>query len=178
MNDTRIRPATEADAEAISRLADVIWRAHYPGVISPEQIEFMLARMYALDTLRGEMRTGGIRYELLSAGGELSGFASFGPAGPPGVFKLHKLYLRPALHGRGLGSRLLRHCEDEACKLGARRLILAVNKRNTKAIAAYERNGFTIAESVCVDIGGGFVMDDFVMAKELDSTAADQPRKP
>ena len=84
----------------------------------------------------------------------------------PGVTKLHKLYLLLELHGRGWGSRLLQHCEREIRTAGARRLILAVNKRNTKAIAAYQRNGFVIAESVVTDIGGGFVMDDFIMAKK------------
>ena len=77
------------------------------------------------------------------------------------------LYLLPELHGRALGSRLLRHAEREVRRHGGRRLILAVNKRNAKAIAAYQRNGFVIAESAVTDIGGGFVMDDFIMAKEL-----------
>jgi ribosomal protein S18 acetylase RimI-like enzyme len=80
---------------------------------------------------------------------------------------LHKLYLLPELQGRGLGSRLLQHCEQEVRAAGAHRLILSVNKRNAKAIAVYQRNGFVIAESVVTDIGGGFVMDDFIMAKEL-----------
>jgi GNAT superfamily N-acetyltransferase len=81
--------------------------------------------------------------------------------------KLHKLYLLPEMHGHGLGSRLLQHVEREVRAGGARRLILSVNKRNTKAITAYQRNGFVIAESVVTDIGNGFVMDDYVMAKEL-----------
>jgi RimJ/RimL family protein N-acetyltransferase len=38
-----------------------------------------------------------------------------------------------------------------------------VNKRNQKAIRAYERAGFTIAESMTSEIGGGFVMDDYRM---------------
>ena len=83
--------------------------------------------------------------------------------------KLHKLYLLPELHGRGLGSRLLQHCEREVRAGGARRLILSVNKRNAQAIAAYKRNGFVIAESVVTDIGGGFVMDDYIMAKSIQS---------
>ena len=163
----QILPATEANLPSIAELAGVIWRAVYPGIVSCEQIEFMLARMYALDTLREEIRSQGILFFRLVVDGELAGFASIGPMTAPDVWKLHKLYLRPELHGRGLGSRLLKHCEGEAQRLGARRLVLAVNKRNASAIAAYRRNGFAVAESVTADIGGGFVMDDFIMAKDF-----------
>ena len=175
-----ILPATEKHLPAISQLAGVIWRACYPDIISSEQIEYMLARMYSLEKLRDEVRSQGIHFYRLLADGQFAGFASIGPVevGTPrrGVrtaqravptFKLHKLYLLPELHGRGLGSQLLNHCEAEARRLGARRLILSVNKRNAKAIAAYQRNGFTVAESVVTDIGHGFVMDDFIMAKAL-----------
>jgi GNAT superfamily N-acetyltransferase len=176
-------------------------------------MDYMLARMYALEVMRDEIRTRGIHYDLLSVDGKPSGFASYGPvtatpssqkvvatprrlfenntpfeaggnapgaahstlgdeASPPPTnpafeFKLHKLYLLPELHGRGLGSRLLQHVEHEVRRLGARRLILAVNKRNAKAIAAYQRNGFVVAKTVVTDIGNGFIMDDYVMAKDL-----------
>ena len=46
-------------------------------------------------------------------------------------------------------------------------LILNVNKHNAPSIAFYERCGYAVRESVVVDIGGGFVMDDHVMAKAL-----------
>jgi ribosomal protein S18 acetylase RimI-like enzyme len=97
----------------------------------------------------------------------LAGFAAHGPTEQRQVFKLHKIYLHPQWQGRGLGSLLLRHCEREAGKAGAERLVLTVNKRNAKALAVYQRNGFVITEAVVTDIGGGFVMDDYVLAKEL-----------
>jgi diamine N-acetyltransferase len=163
----RIIPATEADLPAISKLAGVIWRACYPGIITTEQIDYMLARMYALEVLRDEIRSQGISYDQLLVDGKPVGFASYGPADKPGVIKLHKLYLLPELHGRGLGSRLLQQVELTVRASGARRLILSVNKRNAKAITAYQRNGFVIADSVVTDIGNGFVMDDHVMEKNL-----------
>jgi diamine N-acetyltransferase len=210
---TEIIPAAEANLPVISKLAGVIWRACYPGIITHAQIDYMLARMYALEVMRDEICSQGIRYDLLFVDGKPAGFASYGPvaatppsqkvvatprrlsenhrpfetggnapgaahstpgdeASPPPTnpafeFKLHKLYLLPELHGCGLGSLLLQHVEREVRQPGARRLILAVNKRNANAIAAYQRNGFVIAETVVTDIGGGFVMDDYVMAKDF-----------
>ncbi len=163
----QILPATATDLPEIARLAGVIWRGHYPGIISMAQIDYMLAKMYALETMKEEIQRRGIRYERLLVDGELAGFASFGPTERAGVFKLHKLYLDPARHGRGLGSLLLQHCECEVRKLSANRMMLTVNKQNAKAIAAYQRNGFAIVDSVVADIGGGFVMDDYVMEKVL-----------
>lgn len=163
----QIVPASGEHLPAIAELAGVIWRACYPGIISRAQIDYMLARMYTLDTMREEICSQGIHYDLLLVDGKPAGFASYGPASESGVMKLHKLYLLPELHGCGLGSRLLQHCEREVRAAGARRLILSVNKRNAKAIAAYKRNGFVVADSVVTDIGGGFVMDDYIMAKEF-----------
>jgi ribosomal protein S18 acetylase RimI-like enzyme len=163
----RILAATVADLPTIARLAGIIWRAHYPGIISTEQIEYMLGKMYSLETLREDILQRGIRYKLLFVGSKMAGFAAHGPTDKPKLFKLHKIYLHPECQGHGLGSLLLRHCENEVRKLGADCLMLTVNKRNEKALAAYRRNGFAITDSVVVDIGGGFVMDDYVMTKEL-----------
>lgn len=162
-----IRRASEPDLPAVRELADVIWRECYPAFLPPGQIDYMLARMYELETMRDEVRSQGICYELVETAGELVGFAAHGPTPEPGVYQLHKLYLHPRFHGRGFGSRLLRHCEGEVRKLGAVRLILRVNRNNRKAIDAYRRNGYNIVEPAVTDIGGGFVMDDFVMAKAL-----------
>jgi GNAT superfamily N-acetyltransferase len=163
----QILPATEEHLSALAELAGIIWRQHYPGIISHEQIDYMLGQMYSLDTLRTELREKQIRFVRLLVGERFVGFAAFGPQPEPGVMKLHKCYLLPELHGRGYGSLLLQDCEAEVRRLGATRLILAVNKHNTKAVAAYQRNGFVVAESVITDFGSGFVMDDYIMAKEL-----------
>ena len=135
-----ILPVAEAQLPALAGLAGVIWHECYPGIISPAQIEFMLARMYSLATLRTEMQAQGIHFFQVVVAGRMVGFMSIGPTGTATVWKLHKLYLLAEFHGRGLGRRLLHQAEAEAGRLGARRLILAVNKQNARAIAAYRRH--------------------------------------
>ncbi len=161
------RLARVDEVEVIRTLANKIWRTYYPGIITPAQIDYMLGRFYAADVLRREMTEGGVEYWLRETQGEPDGYASLGPTSRPDEIKLHKLYLSPTLHGRGLGSQFLQHLEGRARERGARTLILTVAKGNTKAQAAYRRNGFTVRQPIVIDIGGGFVMDDFLLEKKL-----------
>ena len=161
-----IEPAGPEHLAPIAALAAVIWRAHYPGIISHEQIEYMLARMYDVEVMRHELETG-IAYGRLLIDGELRGFASYGPDSNARELKLHKLYIHPECQRQGFGAMLLKRIEAIARERGFAILVLGVNKGNTRAIAAYRKHGFTIRESVVADIGGGFVMDDYVMEKPL-----------
>jgi ribosomal protein S18 acetylase RimI-like enzyme len=150
----------------IAALAAVIWRAHYPGIISHAQIDYMLAQMYDVEVMQRELKSGAA-YDRLLVDGALRGFASYGPATHPRELKVHKLYIHPEFQRRAFGAMLLRHVESVARARGFATIILAVNKKNAKAIAAYRKHGFTIRESIVTDIGGGFVMDDYVMVKGL-----------
>ena len=138
----------------ITALAGIVWRAYYPGIISHEQIDYMLARMYRLEVMREELAKG-ISYDRLLVSGQLRAFASYGMVAP-GEVKLHKLYVHPGCQRRGYGTVLLRHVEQVSSARGAQMLVLAVNKKNKQAISAYKKNGFVIREAIIADIGGGF----------------------
>ncbi len=161
-----VEPAAKEHLAEIAALAAVIWRAHYSGLISTEQIEYMLARMYDAESMRRELE-GGVSWFRVLADGAMRGFASVGPGASATEFKLHKLYVHPDWQRHGLGSLLLKECESAARVEGATALVLNVNKRNEKAVAVYLKRGFTVRESIVADIGGGFVMDDYVMMKSL-----------
>jgi diamine N-acetyltransferase len=160
-----IAPSTPEHLPAIAALADVIWRAHYPGIITMAQIDYMLPRMYSFDVLKKELAEG-ICYDRILVNGDPKGFASYGPI-QTGEMKLYKLYIHPDWQRHGLGTSLLRHVEKVSRARRFQTLLLTVNKRNEKAVAAYLKNGFTVRESVTVEIGRGFVMDDFIMVKPL-----------
>jgi ribosomal protein S18 acetylase RimI-like enzyme len=162
-----IVPAGRDDLPAIARLAGIIWRAHYPGIISAEQIDYMLGWMYNREALEKEL-IGGTSFDQLFVGKQLIGFGSYGKETETEM-KLHKLYVDPAWQRRGFGRRLLAHVEEAARGRGFSKLVLGVNKRNEKAIAAYHKHGYSIRESIVTRIGGGFVMDDFIMEKTLAS---------
>ncbi len=70
-------------------------------------------------------------------------------------------------HGMGLGQRLLDWIESSARSNGYTHLVLQVNKNNAKAIAAYRRKDYAIEREVVVDIGHGYLMDDYVMRKSI-----------
>lgn len=53
-------------------------------------------------------------------------------------------------------------------EVGARTIWLTVNRRNERAIGAYRRAGFREVRAQVTDIGGGYVMDDYIM--ELETT--------
>ena len=87
-------------------------------------------------------------------------------ASAPDTIKIDKLYLHPRVQRQGYGGMLIDHVAKRMSGHGCRRLTLAVNRHNQLAIAAYLRHGFQIAETSLKTIGGGFVMDDYIMVKE------------
>jgi len=81
--------------------------------------------------------------------------------------ELNKLYLLPELQGQGLGQEMLVRASRCASGHGCAELRLRVNKQNKRALRSYDRAGFRIVDSLVADIGGGYVMDDYLLAKAL-----------
>jgi diamine N-acetyltransferase len=159
------RRATETDIPILRQLANRIWRDYYPAIIGQAQVDYMLPRMYADELIREEI-VAGIAWELAIAERVSIGFFSIG-LDPAGKAKLHKLYLDPSAHGRGFGQELICRAMAVGRELGAVTIWLQVNKQNNRAIRAYERAGFSCEREAVFDIGGGFVMDDYIMSRGL-----------
>jgi len=64
-----------------------------------------------------------------------------------GVAEVKRMYVAPAVRGRGVGRALLAALEAEARDLGATRLVLDTGPRQPEAIALYERAGFVHIEA-------------------------------
>ncbi len=164
---TTFIPATPGDVPFIRALAERSWNAAYPGIISQDQIAYMLDWMYSEQRLTHEIETRRCDYVLFRRENETVGFAAYGPGEEDLELHLHKFYLLPELFGTGLGTEALKLLVEEAEDMGAYQISLRVNRQNERAIRCYRRNGFEISHEVTSEIGNGFVMDDYWMVKTL-----------
>ena len=158
--------ATDADLARVAELAGVIWRRHYPGIITHEQIDYMLGHGYSHAALSRFIQEEGAGLDLAWMNGRFIGFSAYHRAGAREL-KIEKLYVHQDYQRCGVGRRLIARAEEAAREQSRTAIILNVNKNNLQAIRAYEKSGFAIREAVVVDIGSGFVMDDYVMTKPL-----------
>ena len=169
MDEIQIGPLHLDEAEAVVELAGRVWRAHYPGIISAEQIEYMLAQRYRPILVKQFIARGDIWLAARAVGLEnpvLVGFAHGHPQAE-GDYKLDKLYVDLDWQRHGIGGALINALAERAAGHGYSRLVLRVNRQNQNAINAYLKHGFTVSTIYLEDIGGGHVMDDYVMTKEL-----------
>ena len=160
-----IRTADVDDISMIGWLAYQVWPVAYGDILTKDQLEYMLTLIYSPESLKKQMEQG---HKFLIAELDTSpvGFASYSQIQNDGIFKLHKLYVLPGLHGKGLGKALLDIVTENVIALGAKTLRLNMNRHN-KAKQFYERNGFIIIKEEDVDIGNNYFMNDYVMEKEL-----------
>lgn len=164
--DKRIQAANEAHIPIIRAIAHETWPPTFGSILSPEQIAYMLNWMYSEAALREQMQRGH-RFLLGYEGEQPLGYASFEMGNPDALsVKIHKLYVLPQAQGKGMGQALIAFIEKEALEVHKNRLLLNVNRFN-KAVDFYQKNGFNILKEEDIEIGKGFLMEDFVMEKSL-----------
>lgn len=166
-----IRALRVDEVATLAMLARRIWRAHYPGIISVAQIEYMLDERYDEAVIRAELARGDIAWDVLLLNGIMIGYTSYFWTDAPDTIKIDKLYLHPSAQRQGYGARLIAHVAQRMASKGCRRLMLAVNRHNRSAIAAYHKHGFRIADTSLKRIGGGFWMDDYIMVRDVGREA-------
>ena len=159
-----IKAISIEEIPVIQQLSKEIWNKVYPQIISQEQIDYMLNMIYSDTSLQKQMTEMEHQFILVHDDTKPIGFASYSikSIDEPTIIRLNKLYLQPECHGKGLGKSMLNHIVTEANLLGGKTLELNVNKYNP-AVAFYKRQGFNIASETILDIGNGYVMDDYIM---------------
>ncbi len=165
MSSYEIRVADENDFQVIREIAIRTWPETYGNTLSVQQIQYMLALFYSDEGLSSAI-VNGQKFILLSENSDPKGFASMLHGYETDATKINKLYVLPDCQGKGFGKAMLLHIADLATEHGSRRIVLNVNRFN-KAKDFYHRFGFEIIGSEDIEIGSGYLMEDFVMERKL-----------
>ncbi|MEZ4901734.1 MAG: GNAT family N-acetyltransferase [Spirosomataceae bacterium] len=162
-----ISTATEAQLPEINRIAHATWPTTFGHILSQKQIAYMLDWMYSLPALQSQIRDKNHVFLLAKDETGYLGYASYelNYNGLPKT-KIHKIYLLPSSQGKGVGAALMQAMGKVALENGNHTLSLNVNRYNN-AVGFYEKIGFKVVGKEDIDIGEGFLMEDFIMEKTL-----------
>lgn len=160
---------TAEDRTRLAALADEIWHEYWPALIGIAQTDYMVEQFQNLEAIERSINDDAYEYWLLHAADDnrLIGYTGGHVELPTSRFFISKLYLRAQERGRGFASAAVRFYEDLCRIRGLSALYLTVNKENELAIRAYKGKGFRTIDATISDIGNGFVMDDYLMQKDI-----------
>ncbi|MCZ4694981.1 GNAT family N-acetyltransferase [Ancylomarina euxinus] len=155
---------TESDFQIIAELSSIIWKEHYTDIIGSRQVDYMLKKYQSVEAIKDQIEEGALYY-LITHQGSTVGYLSYYKKAD--CLFLSKIYILKEYRGKGIGKKTMHYLETTAEHLGYKTLSLTVNKNNIETIKAYEKMGFKQVRDIVIDIGNDFIMDDYIMEKEL-----------
>ena len=165
MNEGFESVQTKSQIHRIADLASAIWNEHFPPIIGQDQVDYMLSHFQSEEAITIQIQNEGYRYYFIPCDGNKVGYFSIRP--DPDALFLSKIYILRDYRGRGLARSSFKFIEDQCQLMDLPRIRLTVNRENAHTIEIYRKIGFSIVRTQVVDIGGGFVMDDYVMEKTI-----------
>lgn len=139
-----------------------IWPVAYGEILSKAQLDYMIQKFYNETALHELMQKGHVFYMAQDDKDNYVGFVSYEINCKPNKAKIHKIYVLPETQGAGLGRRFFELVKEKAIENHQIAIFLNVNKYNN-AIHFYNKLGFYKVIDEVIDIGNGYVMDDYVM---------------
>ena len=155
----------EAQIQMVETLAYEIWNEYFTPIIGKAQVDYMLEKFQSVKPIFTQIEQG-YQYYLLKMDEGYIGYT--GVQSKDDELFLSKLYIKASERGKGYGHKVIQFLESMARDKGLDKITLTVNKNNLDTIKAYEKFGFENVGPIVQDIGGGFVMDDYQMAKRIE----------
>ncbi|NLZ96155.1 MAG: GNAT family N-acetyltransferase [Bacteroidales bacterium] len=163
-----IRTVNKEQIATIRELAQEFWPVAFDAILSAEQIEYMMEMMYNPASLEKQMNKGH-QFAIASRKDKQVGYLSYETnCDNSNKTKIHKLYISPNHQRLGVGEAMVNFVALQALKANNSTLFLNVNKHNKKAISFYNKLHFQLVKEEKIDIGDGFIMDDYVFELTLN----------
>ena len=162
MGRLEVRKAeTDTQVREIADLAKVIWNEHFTPIIGKDQVDYMVEKFQSYPALKEQISEEYEYYQIFS-GGEFCGYTGIHPGEDNRLF-LSKLYLKKESRGHHLATGAFSFLKEICRERGYSAIWLTCNKHNDNSLGVYRHFGFEIVDTQEADIGGGFIMDDYIM---------------
>lgn len=179
---------TDEQLEQLASIADEIWHEYWTDRIGEAQTDYMIKMFHSIDAMKHDINERNYRYWfLIDSSGNTVGYTGgaveelVGDTQKdaaithsqvvnerwPKRFFISKIYLYAHERGKHYASRVIEFYEDLCKTENLPAMYLTVNRENELGVRAYLGRGFEIVEEVDNPIGDGFVMYDYIMAKEI-----------
>lgn len=167
------------ELENIHKLAQNIWKEHYSNILTDGQIQYMVSNFQSVQAMEKQLNEGYKYLQILfksenqSEEDKLVGYFSFVQKNDDDIDNknlaifLSKLYIEKSFRNQGIARSVISYLKRIAQKQDCKSIWLTVNKQNTHSIEAYKKLGFKTYREDSVDIGRGYVMDDYYMKIDL-----------
>ena len=150
-----LRRAVAADAERLSRFAAAVFEETFAGTYDPPDMEAYLREAFSPAMQAAEITDPAISIRLANWRSEIVGYVQSTDEPGDNQMELNRIYLDPGHRGTGLGKRLLDAGLEECVQRRRRRIWLSVWHRNERAIAFYQKHGFSLCGETGFEWGDG-----------------------
>lgn len=171
MSELILRPATEADIPALSRVGIDSFVEKFGHMYSARDLATFLEEAHSPAALAAEMADPARLYRLAERDGELAGYCKLGlKCGFPehargqNVLELKQLYTAPGMTGGGIGRALMDWAMEEFAAREADEVQLSVWSGNDGAQRFYKRYGFEKVAYITFRVGEQ-LDEEFLFAK-------------
>lgn len=155
------------DIKTIQEITNITWPITYGEILSKEQLDYMLGLFYSEEALAKQIENKEQLFYLISDSESIIGFIGIEHNYKnEAITKIHKIYLLPETQGKGIGKKVFDEIQNMALENNSKGLLLNVNRFNT-ALGFYKKIGFEVAEEINIEIGNGYLMEDYVMEKKF-----------
>lgn len=158
-----ISPNSESDFKTIISIAEIVWPVTYGAILANDQLHFMFEMMYSVASLQQHATSKNHHFIIAYENGVPCGFASFEHnCESSNKTKVHKIYILPTLQGKGIGKKMIEYVSVEALRKRENAIFLNVNRYNSAKLF-YQKIGFIVTKEIDIEIGNGYLMEDYVM---------------
>jgi ribosomal protein S18 acetylase RimI-like enzyme len=168
----QIVPATSAHAKALSEFSAQAFYDAYAYANTPEDMQQYMNENFTEEEIQKEINAKHTFIFLAMENETILGYVKLGTATSPEqlqgkrAIEIERFYVDKKLQSKKIGAALMKFLLDFAKEQGKQIVWLGVWKRNPRAVAFYEREGFRKAGEIPFTLGRD-LQTDFLMVREI-----------